>query len=91
MNKWYRFLKNASFDFYGGSDSAIGGMIIVFGGAFYLILTLVHIILGAVKVKEWHWWFILISLAISAADVVAGAYVAVYGTEFLNRMFGLTL
>ena len=87
---WYLFLKNVSFDFYGESDNAIGGMIIVFGGAFYLILTLVHIILGAVKVKEWHWWFILISLAISAANVVAGAYVAAYGAEFLNRTFGLT-
>lgn len=87
---WYFTLINASFDFYGNSDKTLSGMIFVIGAAIYVILTLAHIVIGAVKVKEWRWWFILISLVIAVAIAFAGLYLVVYGTEFLNRTFGLT-
>jgi glucan phosphoethanolaminetransferase (alkaline phosphatase superfamily) len=87
---WYFTLINASFDFYGNSDNTLSGMIFVIGAAIYVILTLAHIVIGAVKVKEWRWWFILISLVIAVAIAFAGLYLVVYGTEFLNRTFGLT-
>ena len=87
---WFFTLKNASFDFYGNSDNSLSGMIFVIGGAVYLVLTIVQIIVGAFKVKDWHWWVILISLVIAGAMAFLGIYVVVYGTEFLNRTFGVT-
>ena len=64
---WFFALKNASFDFYGNSDNSLSGMIIFFGGVVYLVLTIVQIVVGAFKVKDWHWWIILISLLIAGA------------------------
>ncbi len=88
---WYIALKNASFDFYGGGDSTVTGMAIVIGGAVYLVLTIVQIVVGAFKVKDWHWWVILISLVIAGVMAFLGAFVVIYGTEFLNKSFSLGL
>ncbi len=63
------------------------GMILVAGAAVYIILTLVQIIVGAVKVNGWRWWDIIVSLLISVAMAFAGLSVAVYGSELLNRLF----
>lgn len=83
----YLFLKNTSFDFYGNSDDTIAGMILFFGAVIYLILTIVQIIVGIKKVKEWHWWVILISLLIAGAMVFLGAIVAVFVPELINKLF----
>ncbi|MCR5287804.1 MAG: hypothetical protein K6D93_07640 [Saccharofermentans sp.] len=87
---WFFTLMNASFDFYGNSDNSLSGMIIFFGGAVYLVLTIVQIVVGAFKVKDWHWWVILISLVIAGAMAFLGIFVVVYGTEFLHKTFGVT-
>ena len=87
---WFFTLMNASFDFYGNSDNSLSGMIIFFGGAVYLVLTIVQIVVGAFKVKDWHWWIILISLLIAGAMAFLGIFVVVYGTEFLHKTFGVT-
>lgn len=87
---WFFTLMNASFDFYGNSDNSLSGMIIFFGGAVYLVLTIVQIVVGAFKVKDWHWWVILISLVIAGAMAFLGISVVVYGTEFLHKTFGVT-
>lgn len=87
---WFFTLMNASFDFYGNSDNSLSGMIIFFGGAVYLALTIVQIVVGAFKVKDWHWWVILISLVIAGAMAFLGIFVVVYGTEFLHKTFGVT-
>ena len=87
---WFFTLKNASFDFYGNSDNSLSGLIFVIGSAIYLVLTIVQIVVGAIKVKDWHWWVILISLVIAGAVAFLGIYVVAYGTEFLNRTFGIT-
>ena len=88
---WYIALKNASFDFYGGGDSTVTGMAIVIGGAVYLVLTIVQIGIGIFKVKDWHWWVILISLVIAGVMAFLGAFIVIYGTEFLNKTFDLRL
>ena len=87
---WYFTLINASFDFYHNSDNSLSGMIFVIGSAIYLVLTIVQIVVGAFKVKDWHWWVILISLVITGAMAFLGIYVVVYGTEFLHKTFGIT-
>ena len=87
---WFFTLKNASFDFYGNSDNSLSGMIIFFGGVVYLVLTIVQIVIGAFKVKDWHWWVIMISLVIAGAMAFLGIFVVVYGTEFLHKTFGVT-
>lgn len=87
---WFFTLMNASFDFYGNSDNSLSGMIIFFGGVVYLVLTIVQIVVGAFKVKDWHWWIILISLLIAGAMAFLGIFVVVYGTEFLHKTFGVT-
>ena len=88
---WYLGLKNASFDFYHNSDNTLAGMIIFYGAIVYLILTIVQIIIGAIKVKNWRWWMIPISLFIAGAIAFLGIYVVAYGTEFLNKTFNTSL
>ena len=84
---WYLSLKNASFDFYGNGDDSLMGIILVSGAVIYLILTLIQIGVGVKKVKEWRWWIILVSLLISGAMAFLGEVVAVFGSEFLNKLF----
>ena len=84
---WYLTLKNASFDFYGNSDNSLMVMILLIGAVIYLILTLAHIGIGVKKVKGWRWWVILVSLLISGAMAFLGEAVAVFGSEFLNKLF----
>ena len=82
----YFTLINTKFDFYHNSDDSLSGMILCIGAIVYLILTIVQIIVGVKKVKEWRWWVILVSLLISAAAAFGGLCVVVYGTEFLNKI-----
>lgn len=84
---WYLSLMNASFDFYGNSNDSLMGVILIIGAALYLILTIVQIVVGIKKVKDWRWWVILVSLLIAVAVAFIGAFVAIYGSEFLNKLF----
>lgn len=84
---WYLSLMNASFDFYGNSDGSLMGVILVIGAALYLILTIVQIVVGIKKIKDWRWWVIPVSLLIAGAVAFIGAFVAIYGSEFLNKLF----
>ena len=84
---WYLSLMNASFDFYGNSNDSLMGVILIIGAALYLILTIVQIVVGIKKIKDWRWWVILVSLLIAVAVAFIGACVAIYGSEFLNKLF----
>lgn len=84
---WYLSLMNASFDFYGNSNDSLMGVILIIGAALYLILTIVQIVVGIKKVKDWRWWVIPVSLLIAGAVAFIGAFVAIYGSEFLNKLF----
>lgn len=84
---WYLSLMNASFDFYGNSNDSLMGVILIIGAALYLILTIVQIVVGIKKVKDWRWWVIPVSLLIAGAVALIGAFVAIYGSEFLNKLF----
>ena len=83
---WYLALKNASFDFYGNSDDTLMGVILVLGAIIYLILTIIQIVVGAKKVKEWRAYLIPISLIVSGAAGFAGLFVAAYGSELINKL-----
>ena len=63
------------------------GVILVIGAALYLILTIVQIVVGIKKIKDWRWWVIPVSLLIAGAVAFIGAFVAIYGSEFLNKLF----
>ena len=84
---WYLTLVNSSFDFYGNSDGSLMGVILVIGAALYLILTIVQIVVGIKKIKDWRWWVIPVSLLIAGTVAFIGAFVAIYGSEFLNKLF----
>jgi len=84
---WYLSLMNASFDFYGNSNDSLMGVFLIIGAALYLILTIVQIVVGIKKIKDWRWWVILVSLLIAVAVAFIGAFVAIYGSEFLNKLF----
>ena len=60
---------------------------LVAGAVIYLILTIVQIIVGVKKVKEWRWWVCLISLAIAGVTAFIGVFAAAYGSELLNKAF----
>ena len=84
---WYLSLMNASFDFYGNSNDSLMGVILIIGATLYLILTIVQIVVGIKRIKDWRWWVILVSLLIAVAVAFIGAFVAIYGSEFLNKLF----
>lgn len=81
---WYFFLINASFDFYHNSDDTIAGIVLFAGAALYLICTVAYIIVGAKKVKNWHWWMAVVAVIIGAAMGFAGTVTAVYGSELIG-------
>ena len=82
---WFLFLMNASFDFYGNSDDTLAGIILFAGAAFYLVLTILYIILGRKKVKNWKVWMIVVSLVICAGVGFLGSFCAVYIPEWINN------
>ena len=83
---WYGALVNMSFDFYGNSDDTFGMIILLGGGVLYLVLTVVQLVFGFKKVKNWHWWDALISLVVGVAVAFAGMFGAAYGSEFINNV-----
>ena len=80
---WYLFLVYA---FSEHSDNTTAGVALFTGGVVYIILTLVQIIAGIRKVKEWRWWVILVSVLIAAAIAFIGALIAVCGSELITRI-----
>ena len=83
---WYFTLKNASFSFYGSSSDSFAGFIFVVGAAVYLLLTILYIILGRKKVKNWKAWMIPVSLLIGAAVGFLGSMGAIYGSEWIHKL-----
>ena len=84
---WYFSLKNASFDFFGNSDDSLFVIILFGGAAVYLVLTILYMIIGYKKVKNWKAWMIFVSLLISAGCGFLGAEGAIYGSELINKWF----
>ena len=83
---WYCFLKNAHFDFYHNSDDTLAGIILVVGAAVYLVLTIVYMVLGHKKVKNWSAWMIAVSLVVSVAVGLLGSFVVIYGSEWIHKL-----
>ncbi len=83
---WYLWLKNAPFDFYHNSDEAIFGIILFVGLIVYLVLTILYMIRGHKRVKDWSARMIIVSVVICAVCGFLGAFAAVYGSEMINRL-----
>ena len=83
---WYFTLKHVSFDFYGNSSDDLAWMIFLAGSAVYIVLTILYMILGYKKVKDWRGWMILVSFLICVAIGFLGSMGAIYGSECINRL-----
>ena len=53
-------------------------IIVLIGGAFYLLLTVVYIILGAKRIDDWRPWMIAVNIAI---------HVVMFGLGFVTGAF----
>ena len=84
---WYVSLKNAAFDFYGNSDNTLFGMFLFGGAAVYLVLTIIYMVLGYKKVKDWKVWMFLVSLLICGTCAFLGSAGAIYGSELIHKVF----
>ena len=80
---WYLFFVYA---FSEHSDNTTAGVALFAGGVVYIIRTLVQIIAGIRKVKEWRWWVILVSVLIAAAIAFIGSLIALVGPELITRI-----
>ena len=47
----------------------MGGLIL------YIILTIVYIVIGYKKVKEWRWWVILVSMALAPVSWILACFI----------------
>ena len=84
---WYLSLKNAAFDFYGNSDNTLFCMFLFGGAAIYLVLTIIYMVIGYKKVKDWKVWMFLMSILICVVCGCLGAAGAIYGSEWIHKLF----
>lgn len=84
---WYGFLKNAHFDFFGNKDDSLAGMILFFGALLYLVLTIIYIVIGYKKVKNWKVWMIVVSLIMGVAIAFLGSIIPIFCSEWVYEAF----
>ena len=83
---WFFTLKNLSFDFYGNSPDTFAALIFFVGIAVYLVFTILYIVLGRKKVRNWSAWMIIVSILICIAIGFLGSQGAIYGSELINKI-----
>ena len=57
-------------------------IVLLIGGAFYLALTIVYIIIGAKRMDDWRPWMIAINIAIHIVMFILGFFAATLFTVF---------
>ena len=83
---WFIFFKNMTIDFYHNTSGELEGFILFVGILIYLILTILYIILGYKKVKNWKAWMILVSIVIGAGIGFLSIPAVVYGYEWIHKL-----
>ena len=69
------------------SDNTLFGMFLFGGAAIYLVLTIIYMVLGYKKVKDWKVWMFLVSILVCVVCGCLGAAGAIYGSEWIHKLF----
>lgn len=70
----------------GKGSADLAGMLIVAGIAIYFVITVIYIVIGHKKVKDWKVWMIFVSILIGAAAGFLGMTGSVFIPEMINKM-----
>ncbi len=88
---WYFYPASGAFSFSLTGNYKEGGMIFIGGAVVYLIITIIHIILGRETLKNWSKGIIVVTLIIAVIMFIAGKFTCQYGVDLLNSTLNLGL
>lgn len=84
---WFLLLIVLSSTSNGKGSDELAGMLIVAGVAIYFVITIIYMVIGHKKVKNWKAWMIIVSILISVAVGFLGMISSVFIPEWINKMF----
>jgi len=88
---WYFYPASGTFNFSLTGNYKEDGMIFIGGAVVYLIITIVHMILGRETLKNWSKAIPVVVLIIGVIMFVAGKFTCQYAVDFLNSTLNLGL
>jgi len=88
---WYFYPASGTFNFSLTGNYKEGGMIFIGGAVVYLIITIVHMILGRETLKNWSKGILVVTLIIAVIMFVAGKFTCQYAVDLLNSTLNLGL
>ena len=88
---WYFYPASGTFNFSLTGNYKEDGMIFIGGAVVYLIITIVHMILGRETLKNWSKGILVVTLIIAVIMFVAGKFTCQYAVDLLNSTLNLGL
>ena len=88
---WYFYPASGTFNFSLTGNYKEDGMIFIGGAVVYLIITIVHMILGRETLKNWSKGVLVVTLIIAVIMFVAGKFTCQYAVDLLNSTLNLGL
>ena len=83
---WFLLLMGMSSTANGKGSADLAGMLILAGVAIYLVVTVIYIVIGHKKVKDWKVWMIFVSILISAGAGFLGMTGSAFIPEWINKL-----
>ena len=88
---WYFYPASGTFDFSFKGDFKAAGMYFIVGILAYVIVTVVHIILGRETIRNWSKGIAIITVIIAAIMFVLGRFSEQYAIQIINSTLELGL
>jgi hypothetical protein len=88
---WYFYPASGTFNFSLTGNYKEDGMIFIGGAVVYLVITIVHMILGRETLKNWSKAIPVVVLIIGVIMFVAGKFTCQYAVDLLNSTLNLGL
>ena len=88
---WYFYPASGTFNFSLTGNYKEDGMIFIGGAVVYLVITIVHMILGRETLKNWSKAIPVVVLIIGVIMFVAGKFTCQYAVDLLNSTLDLGL
>ena len=88
---WYFYPASGTFNFSLTGNYKEDGMIFIGGAVVYLVITIVHMILGRETLKNWSKGIPVVVLIIGVIMFVAGKFTCQYAVDLLNSTLNLGL
>ena len=88
---WYFYPASGTFNFSLTGNYKEDGMIFIGGAVVYLVITIVHMILGRETLKNWSKAIPVVVLIIGVIMFVAGKFTCQYAVDLINSTLDLGL